>query len=264
MNLAVEAAREAGWIALEHFGSSDLRVERKTDDSPVTVADRRAEEHLRHRIAESFPDDAILGEELSDRPGTSAFRWILDPIDGTKSFIHGVPLFGTLVGVEHDGRPVAGVIHIPGTSESVYASQGHGAWYVKGQSPPRPARVSSCRELGQGLFVTSETKLWWRLGRGEAFCRLQAAARIARTWGDCYGYLLVATGRADVMVDPKMAVWDAAPLLPILEEAGGCFTDWHGNPTIHGGEGVGTNRHLLDEVLGLLTGGTSERGSSAD
>lgn len=254
LNLAMAAAREAGWITLEHFGSSDLCVERKADDSPVTVADRRAEEHLRHRIAESFPDDAILGEELPDRPGGSPFRWILDPIDGTKSFIHGVPLFGMLLGIEHEGRPVAGVIHIPGTAESIYASQGRGAWYVRGDSRPRAAHVSACPEVGQALFLTSETKLWWELGRGEAFCRVQAAARLARTWGDCYGYLLVATGRADVMIDPQMAVWDAAPLLPILEEAGGAFTDWKGTPTIYGSEGIGTNRHLVEEVLGLLRG----------
>ena len=253
-NLAVEAAREAGWIALEHFGTADLRVERKADDSPVTVADRRVEEHLRHRIAEAFPHDAIHGEELPDRSGGSPFRWILDPIDGTKSFIHGVPLFGTLLGVEHEGRPVIGVVHIPGTGELVYASPGEGAWYVKDKCRPRRARVSSCRRLADGVFLTSEIKLWWQTGRNEAFCRLQSAARLVRTWGDCYGYVLVATGRADLMVDPRLALWDAAPLLPILEEAGGKFTDWKGTPTIHGGEGIGTNGHLLDEVLELVGG----------
>ena len=252
MNLAVVAAREAGWIALEHFGADDLCVERKADDSPVTVADRRAEEHLRHRIAESFPHDAIHGEELPDRPGDSPFRWILDPIDGTKSFVHGVPLFGTLVGVEHEGRPTIGVIHIPASHESVYAARGEGAWYVSGKAEPKPARVSQCPSLDQGLFLTSETKLWWDLGHGDAFYRLQSAARLARTWGDCYGYLMVATGRADVMVDPQLAVWDAAPLLPILQEAGGTFTDWQGDATISGGNGVGTNGLLFDEVLGLL------------
>ncbi len=254
LNLAVEAAREAGWIALEHFGVADLHVERKADDSPVTVADRRAEEHLRHRIAESFPEDAVHGEELPDRPGGSPFRWILDPIDGTKSFIHGVPLFGTLVGVECEGEPILGVIYIPGTDESVYAAKGQRAWYVKGRARPQPARVSSCPRLAEGLFLTSEMKLWWDLGRHDAFCRVQAAARLVRTWGDCYGYLMVATGRADLMIDPQMAIWDAAPLLPILEEAGGSFTDWQGSPTIRGGDGVGTNGVLLDEVLKLLHG----------
>ncbi len=254
LHLAVEAAREAGWIAMEHFANSGILVERKADDSPVTIADRRAEEHLRHRISEAYPHDAILGEELPDRTGSSSFRWILDPIDGTKSFIHGVPLFGTLVGVEYDGQPTMGVIYIPGTKECVYASNGNGAWYSRDASQPQPACVSNCTKLNQGLFVTSETQLWWDLGRGDAFCRLQSAARLARTWGDCYGYLLVATGRAELMVDPQMAIWDAAPLLPILREAGGTFSDWKGNATIGGGDGIGTNGHVLDEVLRLIRG----------
>ncbi len=254
LNLAVEIAREAGWIAMEHFCIADLHVERKADDSPVTVADRRTEEHLRRRISEAFPDDSILGEELPDRAGKSAYRWIVDPIDGTKSFIHGVPLFGTLVGMEYQGEPVLGVIRIPGTDESVYAAQGGGAWYVKGKSQPQPARVSTCPQLRQALFVTSETGLWWELGRADAFCRLQTAARLTRTWGDCYGYLMVATGRAELMVDPQMAVWDAAPLLTILQEAGGTFTDWQGEATIGGGDGIGTNGLILDEVLRVMQG----------
>ena len=140
--LALQIAREAGKITLEYFRRDDLEVERKGDDSPVTPADRRAEEHLRNRIAEAFAHDAVVGEELADRPGNSPFRWIIDPIDGTKSFIHGVPLYGTLIGIEHEGEPVAGVIQIPALDECVYASRGQGAWYVEGQKPKRPARVS--------------------------------------------------------------------------------------------------------------------------
>ena len=130
--LALQIAREAGKITLEYFRREDLEVERKGDDSPVTAADRRAEEHLRSRIAEAFAHDAVVGEELTDRPGNSPFRWIVDPIDGTKSFIHGVPLYGTLIGIEHEGEPVAGVIHMPALDECVYASRGNGAWYVAG------------------------------------------------------------------------------------------------------------------------------------
>ncbi len=254
LNLAVDIAREAGWIAMEYFGNPDLRVDRKADDSPVTAADRRVEEHLRHRIADAFPDDSILGEELPDRTGGSPFRWILDPIDGTRSFIHGVPLFGTLVGMEFEDQPVLGVIRIPATNECVYATRGEGAWYVRGDAPPRPARVSACEQLAEGIFLSSEIKLWWDMGQEGAFRRLQSTARLVRTWGDCYGYMLVATGRAELMVDPQMAVWDTAPLLPILEEAGGTFTDWHGNPTIRGGNGIGANGRILDEVLGLIRG----------
>jgi histidinol phosphatase-like enzyme (inositol monophosphatase family) len=251
LEVAVRLAREAGDITLEYFRRDDLEVERKGDDSPVTIADRRAEEHLRAGIAAAFPDDAILGEEFPDQPGTSGFRWILDPIDGTKSFIHGVPLYGTLVGVEQAGECTVGVIHIPALDECVYAATGQGAWYVRGGSEPRPARVSDCRSLAQGLFVTSEVGSFDEHGRRETYDRLQAAARLTRTWGDCYGYLLVATGRAEVMVDPIMAVWDAAALKPILEEAGGTFTDFQGRPTIHSNEGVATNGHLLEEVLAI-------------
>jgi histidinol phosphatase-like enzyme (inositol monophosphatase family) len=251
LDLALEAAREAGRITLEYFRREDLEVERKGDDSPVTVADRAAEEHLRQRIADVFPDDAVLGEELPEKAGTSGYRWILDPIDGTKSFIHGVPLYGTLIGVEHQGRSVLGVILIPALDECVYAAAGRGAWYVRGNAAPRPAKVSRCPTLAQGLFVTSEVICFDEVQRARVYKQLEAAARLARTWGDCYGYLMVATGRAELMVDPYMSVWDAAALLPILQEAGGSFTDWQGRPTIHSGEGIATNGHILDEVLAI-------------
>jgi histidinol-phosphatase len=253
LELALEAALEAGRITLDHFRRDDLVVDRKGDDSPVTVADRQAEEHLRRRIAERFPDDAILGEEFPERPGTSGFRWILDPIDGTKSFIHGVPLYGTLVGVEREGESVAGVIHIPALDESVYAASGGGAWYRHGGEPPRPARVSS-RSLAEGLFLTSEIENFGKIGRMDVYERLQRAARLSRTWGDCYGYLMLATGRAEVMIDPVAALWDMAALLPIVEESGGTFTDWEGRRTIHSGQCVATNGRAFDEAMALVRG----------
>lgn len=252
LELAVEIAREAGAITLEYFARPELEVERKADNSPVTVADRRAEEHLRRRIAEAFADDAIHGEELDDRPGRSGFRWILDPIDGTKSFIHGVPLYATLVAIEHEGQSVAGVIRIPALDECVYASLGEGAWHTVGGQPPRRARVSDCPRLAEALFVTSEVATFDRIGRRQVYDRLQSAARLARSWGDAYGYLLVATGRAELMVDPVMEVWDAGPMPPILAEAGGTFTDWQGCVRTDSGQGVATNGRILDEVMALL------------
>jgi histidinol phosphatase-like enzyme (inositol monophosphatase family) len=252
LEFAVRAARVAGDISLEYYRKDDLAVDLKADDSPVTVADRLAETKLRELIAESFPDDGILGEEMPEREGKNGYRWILDPIDGTKSFIHGVPLYGTLIGMERDGESVLGVIRLPVLDECVYAAKGHGAWYAWGQEPPKPARVSSTRTLREGLFVTSEVTSYEETHRRAAFDRMIAAARLSRNWGDCFGYMLVATGRADVMVDPIMCSWDAAPMLPIFQEAGGTFTDWNGNPTIHAGEGVATNGLLLDEVLRLI------------
>jgi len=251
LEVAVRAARAAGQRTLAFFQQDNFRVERKADDTPVTEADREAEQFLRRQIAAAFPEDGILGEEFGEQPGRSEFRWILDPIDGTKSFICGVPLYATLVGVERDGRGVIGVIDVPGLDECVYAASGLGAWYIRANGAPRPARVSTRKTLADGLFVTSEVESFAERGAPEAYHALAARAYITRTWGDAYGYLLVATGRAEAMVDPILSLWDTAPLQPILEEAGGTFTDWQGRPTIHGGEGIGTNRLVLDEVLAI-------------
>jgi histidinol phosphatase-like enzyme (inositol monophosphatase family) len=244
-------ARDAGAVTLRYYCQHNYAVELKQDQSPVTVADRQAEERLRELIAEAFPDDAILGEELPERPGKSGYRWILDPIDGTKSFISGVPLYGTMIGVEFDSKSVVGVVYIPALDEMVSAAVGHGAWYSRGTATPRPARVSTKATLAESLFLTSEVKTFDRVGRRKAYERLEAGSRLTRTWGDCYGYLLVAVGRAEVMVDPMMNVWDCAALQPILEEAGGTFTDWNGQPTIYAGEAIATNGRLLDEVLAI-------------
>jgi histidinol phosphatase-like enzyme (inositol monophosphatase family) len=264
--LAVSIAREAGQSTLEFFRRSNFAVERKSDASPVTVADRQAELLLRERIAAAFPDDGIVGEEFGERAGkglaaSASFRWILDPIDGTKSFISGVPLYGTLIGIEMctagaddgttDARSVIGVIDMPALGERVWAAAGQGAWYDDGDGIAKPAKVSN-KSLSEGLFLTSQVDSFAKTGRHAALERLQAAASITRTWGDCYGYLLVATGRAEAMVDPVMNVWDAASMLPILEEAGGTFTDWKGARTVHGGEGIATNGRALDEVLRLV------------
>lgn len=251
LQLALIAAREAGDITLRYFCQDNFQVELKSDASPVTVADRQAELHLRHKISAAFPLDGILGEEFPETPGTSGYRWILDPIDGTKSFISGVPLYGTLIGVEFEKQSVVGVIHIPGLDECVYAATGQGAWYICHGAAPRPAKVSSKNQLSESLFCTSEVKTFVNAGRLDAYQQMQAASWLTRTWGDCYGYLLVATGRAEVMIDPKMNVWDCAALQPVMEEAGGTFTDWQGNRTIHAGEAIATNGHVLEEVLAI-------------
>lgn len=255
LQLAVTIAREAGDVTLRYFRREDLYVDRKADDSPVTVADREAEQHLRSRILATFADDGIVGEELGQVEGRSGFRWILDPIDGTKSFIYGVPLYGNLIGVERDRKCVLGVINIPPLDECVYAAVGQGAWYSSGGGEPRRARVSQCARLVEGLFLTSEVANFDAIGRRDAYFALQAATRLSRTWGDCYAYLMVATGRAEVAIDPLMNVWDAAALLPIMEEAGGTFTDWNGQRTIYSGNGVATNRLVFDEVMAITRRG---------
>ena len=257
LKLAVAAGKEAGQLTLRYFQQANYEVERKSDASPVTIADRSAEQLLRERIAAGFPSDGVIGEEFGTAEGTSGYNWILDPIDGTKSFISGVPLYGTLIGVEHQGRCLAGLIYMPALGEGVYAAAGQGAWYFRGNSPPQPARVSRKTKLADGLFLTSAVDTYDQRGAAAAFTALKNAAWITRTWGDCYGYLLVATGRAEVMVDPIMNLWDAAALQPILEEAGGTFTDWQGNATIHAGESIGTNGLVLEEVLAVTRGFTA-------
>ncbi|MCI0359855.1 MAG: histidinol-phosphatase, partial [Planctomycetaceae bacterium] len=242
---------EAGRLTLRYFQTTNYEVQRKSDNSPVTIADRQAEQLLRERITAAFPSDAILGEELGATEGTSGFRWILDPIDGTKSFIHGVPLYGTMVAVEQEGRAAAGLVFMPALDEGVFASAGQGAWYFRGSTAPQRARVSTTAKLADGLFLTSQVDGYAERGAAAAFDALLRTAYITRTWGDCYGYLLVATGRAEVMIDPVLNVWDAAAVQPIVEEAGGTFTDWQGVPTIHAGEAIATNAHVLEEVLAV-------------
>jgi histidinol-phosphatase len=257
LELAITAGRAAGQLTLNWF-QTEIDVERKADQSPVTIADKSAEQLLRQRIADAFPFDAILGEELGETPGTSGFRWILDPIDGTKSFISGVPLYGTLVGVEHSGEALVGLVYIPALDEGIYAERGGGAWHFRGSETPRRVHVSRKGRLADGLFVTSQVDNFADRGAQAVYEQLQQAASITRTWGDCYGYLLVATGRAEVMVDPVMNLWDGAAVQPIVEEAGGTFTDWQGNRTFHAGEGIATNGAVIQEVL-AITRTTSRR-----
>ena len=162
-----------------------------------------------------------------------------------------MPLFATLIGIELHGEAEAGIIHLPALAETVHAVRGEGAWWRVG-GETRPARVSGCDRLKDALYLVTSPEGFARRGRGDAFDALFGKARRTRTWGDAYGYALVATGRADLMMDPALAVWDAAPLLPVLEEAGGTFTDWSGRATIHGGDGIATNGRLLKEVLECL------------
>lgn len=246
LDFGVSAAREAGEITLRYF-KKDFQTRLKGKDNFVTQADLEAEELLRQRIAERYPDDAIVGEEGGESDGSSGRRWILDPIDGTYSFVHGVPFYGVLVGCEVDGEPSVGVINLPALGEMVYAARGLGCFW-NGE----PARVSRTGRLEDALLLATDFGSCARHGFGAATDELQRRASQRRTWGDCYGYALVATGRADVMLDPALNVWDCAALMPILEEAGGTFTDWQGRRTIHSGNGVATNGELFREVMRII------------
>jgi len=243
LDFAVELARGAGTITLQYFRKQP-ETSTKADGSYVTIADRQAEDYLRKRIAERFPDDGVLGEEQGESSGRSGRRWIVDPIDGTFAFVHGVPFYGVLIALEIDQQLVAGVVNIAALGEIVSAAKGVGC-FLNGE----PARVSTISRLQDALLLSTDFSACARYGFGRAAELLQRRAKTARTWGDCYGYVLVATGRADVMLDPVMNLWDCAPLLPIMEEAGGTFTDWRGVRTAAGGNAIATNGLLFDEVM---------------
>lgn len=252
LQFARDAARRAGEFILEYYQAQDLQVEQKRDRSPVTAADRGAEELLRAAIQSEFPADGILGEEFGETPSQNGYRWILDPVDGTKSFVHGVPLFGTLIGLEHEQECVLGVCRFPALDEVIYAAQGGGTWWQRGEREPEPAHVSSIDKLADALFCVTTITGWAKGGHAAKFERLCRESGLTRGWGDCYGHILVATGRAELMVDPVMNAWDAAALVPILSEAGGEYLDWNGNRSIYSGNGVSVNSALKETVLDIL------------
>jgi histidinol-phosphatase len=249
LDFAVETAYLAGRVTLGHY-QTGLSPDLKADQSPVTIADRQAEEVIRSRIETQYPQHAIVGEEygLKDVAGTS-HRWFVDPIDGTKSFVRGVPLYAVLIGLEIEGTVEVGVAYYPALNEMLAAASGEGCWWTG-----RPARVSSVPRLAQAVVAFTDVASFAEYGRSGEWERIKGAAYYRAGWGDAYGYLLVATGRVELMLDPIMNPWDCGPFPPILKEAGGYFGDWQGNPTIFGNEAMATTQRLLPEVLDLMRG----------
>ena len=241
-----EAARVAGRVAMRHYRSTFV-VETKADGSPVSIADREAETAVRDWIARRFPGDGIEGEEFGVSRTDARRKWIIDPIDGTKTFVRGVPLWGTLIAIIEGTDVLAGAIFCPAVDEMVAAAPGEGAWWNGAR-----CFVSKVGRIDRATVLTSSDYGSGDEARRDAWRALSDRASVSRTWGDCYGYVLVATGRADVMADPRMAVWDAAPLLPVIEEAGGVFTDWSGARTVFGGSAIATNAALAEETRALL------------
>jgi histidinol-phosphatase len=248
LDFAVDAARQAGELTLQHF-NSDTPYEMKADNSPVTAADRGAEELLRKRIAQAYPTHTILGEEFGEKAGSEPGRWILDPIDGTFSFICRVPLYSVLVGFEWQGEMLAGVIHAPALNETIYAAKDLGCTWHRPSGEVRAAKVSDVCELSQARLLHPGAKLLHRHHKLEALNRLRDKVYADRGWCDAYAYLLIATGRAEIMLDPILSIWDTAAVLPIVTEAGGTFTDFEGNTTHTAPEAIATNGKLLDAVM---------------
>lgn len=250
MQAAAEVARLAGTFALGYWRQG-IAVETKGDGSPVTMADRGAEQLARDWIAARFPHDGILGEEFGVTRPEARRRWILDPIDGTKSFVRGVPLWGTLVAVAEGDTILAGATFCAPMDELVVAGLGAGCWWNGAR-----CQVSAVDRLVDATVLTTDERMGDIAAKRDGWRALSAQAGIVRSWGDCYGYVLLATGRAEVMVDPVMNPWDTAAVAPIVTEAGGVFTDWRGRPTPWGADAVATNAalaHVARTALGVPT-----------
>jgi histidinol-phosphatase len=247
LDFITETAFLAGRSTLAHF-QTGIQADYKADRSPVTQADRQAEQLIRGRIEKYYPKHTIIGEEFGKKENSqSSHCWFIDPIDGTKSFLRGIPLYAVLLGLEIEGRVAVGAAYFPAMDEMLAAADGEGCWWNG-----RRARVSQVAELSGAWVTTTDVGNFDDSGRAEAWKRVQKAAYVRGGWSDAYGYLLVATGRAEVMLDPVMSVWDCGPFPPIFREAGGYFGDWQGNETIYAGEALATTRTLLPEMLALL------------
>lgn len=238
-------AQASGEIIKRHFRSS-LEVETKSDLTPVTVADRQSELIMRQMIQEHYPDHGILGEEFDEINPGAEFQWILDPIDGTKSFVSGTYLFGTLIALLKDGRPIVGAINNPITDQFL-VGDGKTTW-LNGIS----VKVRKCRDIEQATLLTTNPLTVHKFRDGVAFEALVRKTKLYRTWGDCHGYYLVATGYADIMIDAAMYVWDVAALIPIIEGADGKITDYYGGDPMRGKGAIATAGPLHDEVLRAL------------
>ena len=245
---AVTAAEQAGQLALRYF-DAELKVEWKEDDSPVTVADREAESLLRTTLLGRFPKDGFLGEEHGDKPGTSGFRWIIDPIDGTRNFVRGIPIWGTLVGLEHKGETIAGIVQLPAMKQSFRALRGDGAW--RGE---RRLQVSKLGTLSQATLFYTTLACFSPPAHQAAFLDLSKRVQGLRGFGDVYGYMLVAQGSGEAMVEHGVHIWDVAAVKPIIEEAGGRYSDWDGKPNINRPDSVASNGLLHEEILRVMRG----------
>ncbi len=249
MDFASDLAYRAGRITLGYFNVG-VRPDYKADDTPVTAADRAAEVFIRDELEKAYPSHTILGEEFGESVGqANNFRWIIDPIDGTKSFMRGIPLYGVLIGLEIEGVVRVGAAYFPGTDEMLCAADGEGAWWNG-----RRAHVSTESSTERAWVCFTNVRNMERHGRGQAWERINKAVYAMRGWGDAYGYLAVATGRAEAMLDPVMAIWDCGPFPVILKEAGGYFGSWDGRDGHLHGEALACNSALLPEMLDLIKG----------
>ena len=248
-SFAVELSEAAAEIIRPLFGRPDLKVDTKSDATPVTEADRNAELRIREMIRARYPDHGIQGEEFGIENGDAEYTWVIDPIDGTKSFITGCPLFGTLVALLHQGTPIVGLIHQPIVGQMCL---GNGTTTTLNG---RPVRVRHTSPLAAATLLLTDFVDVGKYQDRTGFDRLASQVTLARTWGDCYGYLLVASGFADIMLDPIVKDWDKLALIPVIRGAGGTITDWQGNDPVTGDSIVAGSPALHAEAIRILNTG---------
>lgn len=248
LDFAAETAYLAGRLTLGYY-QTGIQPDFKSDDTPVTIADKKAEEFIRGRIEKQYPAHEILGEEFGKGASFqhASHRWVIDPIDGTKAFTRGIPLYSVLIGLEIEDKVQVGVAYFPALDEMVAAATGEGCWWNG-----RQARVSNVTDLSRAYVAFGDPRSFDKHNRRGQWERIKDATYHRGGWGDAYGYALIATGRAELMLEPAMEVWDCGPFPPIFAEAGGYFGDWKGNRTIWGNEGLGTTNELLPHVLELI------------
>jgi histidinol-phosphatase len=245
---AVAVAQKAGQLALSYFDQG-LAVEWKADRSPVTLADREAERQLRSALLAAFPNDGFLGEESGEQIGSSGYRWIIDPIDGTRSFVRNIPIWATLVGLEYNGDPIAGVCEMPAMKQTFRALRGDGAYRDN-----RRIRVSDVTSLSESMMFYSSVSWFVKAGKRDEFLNLAMRTQRQRGFGDFYGHVLVAQGSGEIMIEHGVHAWDVAALLPIVEEAGGRFTNWSDERTILSRDVIASNGRLHAPTLSILAG----------
>jgi histidinol-phosphatase len=246
LDFSLDCAWKAGRFSLAHF-QNNVAVERKADNSPVTIADRGIEQMLRERITHEWPEHGIIGEEFGRIDTTSEYTWILDPIDGTKSFACGVPFYANLIGLTDAEGPLIGVAYYPALDEMLYAVRGGGCFWNG-----RRCHVSEVNKLEDAVLLTSDINSFRTPHKAAVWKTMIERTYFQRTWGDAYGYALVATGRAEIMLEPALAVWDAAPFPVIMAEAGGTYTDWQGKVAIDTGSALATNGALYEQAMQII------------
>ena len=241
-NFAKHLSDISGAVIKKYF-RSEISVDQKEDNSPVTIADKKAEELMREAILKEYPDHGIIGEEFDDHEGKSEFKWVLDPIDGTKSFICGSVNFGTLIALLKNGEPIFGTFNQPILNEFLLGD--NKTAFLNGSI----VSVRNCDKLSDAVLLTTDHLNVEKYQNAKKFDSLIHKVKLYRGWGDCYGYYLLCTGFADIMIDPIMSFWDIAAIVPIVKGAGGMITDYHGNDPLKGTSIIAVSPQIHSQVI---------------